>query len=140
MRGNPLQRLLVVIAAFIAMGVAVGVVLRPSADLPASAPANPVPNAPQTFKIQVDFVQAPAQFHVLHLGKTILEGKGPQLNFSTEAQLAMPREGIELVLEATWPKGAPQSVVRLQCETGGERITDRTFWGRGDITQIILVR
>jgi hypothetical protein len=135
-------RLMLVAAAFAALGLVICVSLRPASERPvvqgaAAASAKP---ALQVIQIEVDFVHAPAQFRVQHLGQTVMEGKGPQLNFSREVTLALPREGIELVLEAAWPKGAPETAVRLRCTKDGEVITDRTYWGRGELAQVVLVR
>jgi hypothetical protein len=144
MRGNPFQRLVAVMTAFIVLGLLVWQVTRTTSEAKSdgglAAQEDRATTPPETYKIKIDFVHPPVGYKVLFLGKTLMEGKGPALNFSQDVDLPLPRQGLELVLESNWPEKTPLSAVRFRCEKNGDVITDRTFWGKRELTEVILVR
>ena len=66
-----------------------------------------------------------------------LRGDDPPIVVIGELKLSF---NLELVLQANWPEKGPLTAVRFQCEKKGDVIVDRTFWGKRELTQVILVR
>ncbi len=137
MRGYPLLQLLLVVCLFAAAGFPVWRLTRP-APVSASTPT-PTPAASATssvaetpLDVQVTFSTAPADFHLSYLGNTVLEGHGPQAEFSGTVRVALPPEGADLALEARFPAataGTPPAAVRVRCQFPDGHATEQTLWG-----------
>ena len=137
MRGFPLFQVLIVAVLFAAAGLAVWKLTRPAADIatPASTPANvPEPvNAATFLAIDASFAPAPTDFQVRCQDQTVLEGHGPGRQFSTRWKASVPKEGIDLVIRATWPHDAAAAAsgpaaARLIVGTPNGAKIDNTFW------------
>ena len=153
MRGYPLLQLLLVGCLFAAVGFPVWKVTHPA---PASASATleavnplvpsatpPVGNSVQ--KVSVTFSTAPADLRLSYLGKTVLEGHGPQLDFAADASVDLPKEGADFALEVHWPApvadaapAAGHAAVRVVF-TLGQRTVEQTLWSDAKSPMVELV-
>ena len=148
MRGYPLLQLLLVGCLFAAAGFPVWKVTHPA---PAAAPAAGVAPTPaaapdaaadRVQKVLVSFSTAPADFRLSYLGKTVLEGRGPQVDFAADADLNLPKDGADFALEVHWPAPATEAVghaaVRVAF-TLNQRTVERTVWSDAKSPLVELV-
>ncbi len=136
MRGRPWLRLLLVVLAFAALAVPVWRLTRPvrprSGDSgggsTGDAPAQPPMQATECV-VTAEFAPPPREFQVQHLGRTLLEGHGPQARFTGAWRVALPKEGADLALQVTWPgDGSAAGAVRLRVAFPDGRTVEKTFW------------
>jgi hypothetical protein len=133
MNGRPLLRLLLVALAFTCLGVPVWQLTRSTA---APAPAE-ITSASKIEELSVTLTfSAPAEsFTLTHLDKAVLAA--PVL--SRTWRVAIPSEGIDLLLKARWPAKTKAAAVRLQISRKGETVTDKTFWAEGGMAELVTV-
>ena len=137
MRGRPWLQSLLVLLAFAALAVPVWRLTRSSPatatgtdtkqDQPRSVAAAPE----NELVVRLDFSPPPRDFQLQHLGRTLLEGRGPQTSFSTPWRIALPKEGADLALRATWPtegQSSAATAARLRVTFPGGRVVDKTYW------------
>jgi hypothetical protein len=137
MRGRPSLRVTGMVLALLLMAWPVWRVTR-GGEAVAAAPAPASAVVPTAFALHVAFAHPPASFALLSLGQPILEGKNAA-EFSGTWRAALPREGADLLLKATWPPGVGRTAVEVRIEAGNETRVARTFWGQGALTEIVTV-
>lgn len=58
-----------------------------------------------------------------------------------DAQLAIPKEGVEFFLTATWPPGTPETAITLEVEPEGLDAQSQTRWStEGQVSEALLFR
>ena len=141
MRGRPWLRSLFVLLAFAALAVPVWRLTRPASDATAAivaATGAPDKSAVKAVRpadeltVSVDFAPPPREFLLQHLGRTLLEGRGPQASFAGKWTVALPKEGADLALHATWPEDgqAPAAAAQLRVTFPDGRTVEKTCWAR----------
>ena len=138
MEGRPWLRILLIVLGFVLVGWPVWSVTRytsvPSPVKPASdASAKPV-------RVQVTFASPPASFELDYLGNPLLSGQAPDREFCGDWKVAIPKEGVELLVAAKWPPGTPTTAVRLTLTRNGNPLAEQTFWADGSLTETMTVR
>ena len=135
-RGFPLLQVIVVAVLFLAAGWPVWELTQPApasarlvTDASAAQPtAIAAPNVP--LALEASFAPAPASFQVRCLDQTVFEGRGPASRFSTQWKATVPKEGIDLVLRASWPaeSGPGPTAARLVVQLPDGTKVDKSFW------------
>ena len=137
MEGRPWLRILLVFAGFLLLGVPVWSITREKPVPPivaaekAAAPAAPL-------RVTLTFAQPPTSFSLKHLGSILCDGGGGEREFHCNWNTALPSEGADLLLTATWPDG-PQTAVRIQVTRDQQTLTDQTVWGQSNLVETITV-
>ena len=150
MRGYPLLQLLLVGCLFAAAGFPVWKVTHPAPAAAAVVPgpvadASPTPAGERVQEAGVIFSSAPADFRLSYLGKTVLEGRGPQVDFSTGANVDIPEDGADFALEVHWPTPDAGSTPAAKHVAVGvmfrlnERRYERTVWSDGSTPLVELI-
>lgn len=128
MRGYPPIHLLVLMLAFGAMAVPL-VNLTTARTVAAAAPrAEQVAGMHKTH-LALRFAHAPKSIS-LKMGEREFF-KESALNASpieTQAELAIPTDGIEFILSAEWPDGTPDTALTLEVEPDGLDTKTETRW------------
>ena len=150
MRGYPLLQLLLIGCLFAAAGFPVWKVTHPAA-VPQAPAASDAPAAlpeaagDRVQKVLVSFSTAPADFRLSYLGKTVLEGRGPQVDFVADASVNIPKDGADFALEVHWPAPvadagplAGHAAVRVAF-TLGQRTVEQTLWSDAEAPMVELV-
>lgn len=140
MEGRPWLRILLVLAGFTLAGWPVWNVTHSAAVVAPAAPAVPSPAAGQPFLVELTFATAPVSFELDYLGAPLLTGGGPGRNFSTTWKVAVPKEGVDLFLDAKWPEGTGTTAVRVQLTRGDNAPAVQTLWADGELAETITVR
>jgi hypothetical protein len=136
-RGFPLLQLLIIAAVFAAASIPVWSLTRPAPDAPVVAPAapsaTPAAASAQSLRIEASFAPAPTDFQIRCEDQTVLEGRGPKGQFSTQWKTGLPAEGIDLIVRASWPaetdvaNAAPAAAHVVITLPNGDKL-DKTFW------------
>ena len=152
MRGYPLLQLLLVGCLFAAVGFPVWKVTHPApvaqapaVDVAPTPAASPDPAEDRVRKVMVTFSTAPADFRLSYLGKTVLEGRGPPVDFVADASVDIPKDGADFALEVHWPApvadAAPavgHAAVRVVFKLN-ERAFEQTLWSDAKSPMVELV-
>ncbi|MEM7010376.1 MAG: hypothetical protein AAF585_02730 [Verrucomicrobiota bacterium] len=83
------------------------------------------------------FVHPPLDFRVLHLGEEIwtVESAGETELFG-EASIVIPKEGIDLLIEARWPEETPKTALELTLAPDSLDDQSTTHWGTGEMDAV----
>jgi hypothetical protein len=132
MRGSPPLHLVIFGIVFAALAV-------PLAQLTFSrAPAVTMGAAAEVAKtrtyIRFRFAHAPVSASVKLDGRELVAAKfAPPSNSTVEFQseLSIPKEGLELVVNVTWPEGTPDTAFAVELEPDGLDAQSQTRWSTG---------
>ena len=133
MRGSPPLHLVIFGVVFAALAV-------PLAQLTFSRPPvvsveAPAAHAAKTRTyIRFRFAHAPLSASVKLDGRELVPADSASLRSSTvefQSDLAIPREGLELVVNVTWPEGTPDTAFAIELEPDGLDAQSQTRWSTG---------
>ena len=138
MRGYPPIHLLVLMLAFGAMAVPL-VNLTAARNVTAAAPKVEQTSNTHPCYLRVRFAHAPKTVSLKMGNKEFM--KDASLNTSpieTQADLAIPADGIEFILSAEWPEGTHDTALTLEVEPDGLDTKTETRWSIGTtLTEVI---
>lgn len=102
-----------------------------------STPA--VSQVPETsLTLSVRYAHTPLSLRVSHLGAALWEASDEEsLEAGLETNLLLPREGVDLLVEATWPKGTPLTALELTMEPEGKASQSVVVWGEGQLEDVV---
>ena len=131
MRGFPPLHLLLFAIAF-------GIVAVPLSHLTFARPAvvrtetgkpAAIPDGVHAY-VRLRFAHVPEKVSVRLGNQLLLDEKttAPTAIMETEATFVIPKEGIELLVEATWPTGTPSTAITLELEPDEEESRSQTHW------------
>jgi len=136
MKGSPLVRLVLVIAALLA-------VLWPLRTLTSHHDSPQTPTAVKTAansEVTVHMVLTsttwPFSFEVTHLGKVIWKGDSSASSIAQDIPLSFPAEGIDLVLNAHWQE-EKQTAIKLEVTPPDSDPMARTLWGTTQVGDVL---
>lgn len=71
-------------------------------------------------------------------------GAGPVLSIEADAEcgewrVAVPEEGGELVVRCRFSEPGQRGAVRVILREGGQRVSDSTWWGTGEVADIVVI-
>jgi hypothetical protein len=138
MRGAPLLRLLLVSAALLAALVP----LRRLTTHPSPGPAPEVSGttgASALVQIALQSTKKPFHFEIDHLGKPVWAGDAEGNEVETEIELPFPKEGVDLLVNASWADSGPAALkVEVTPEAGG--VTTKVLWGNGSASDVFTIK
>ena len=132
MRGSPLLRALLTLAALVLVAWPVWRITQASApsSLENSAPAASPPAAAKP-RLQLEFLPAPPlDFDVKYLGQTIWRGGGRLAEDSPPLEMKVPAEGVDLQITARWPAEIKSAAIRVRLVTPDGNTIERQAWTR----------
>ena len=131
MRGSPPLHLVLFALAFALLAVPLGQLTFGRLDASQTERvADPL--APTPAVLRVRFAHVPKGISVKLGAKELMPAK-PQATASMEArvELAIPKEGIDLLVGVTWPEGTPDTAVTVELEPDGLEAQAQTRWSTG---------
>ena len=137
MEGRPWLRILFILVGFALLGWPVWSITRPG-QIAVPAEESPAGLA-QPLHVEVSFAEPPTSFNLEDLGTPICSGTAPKRDFSCDWEVALPGEGVDLFVSASWPADATKTAVRVQVSQGELTLADQTFWTEGDLAETISV-
>ena len=104
------------------------------------APEQPVASpAPKQVHLAVRTTAVPCRFQITFLGKTLWAEGASRPELAKDFNIDFPKEGIDLVVEATWETKALAAIeIALSLPDGTE--IHRTLWGRGVASDVLTFR
>ena len=139
MRGSPPLQLAILLLGFFALAVPL-VQLTSARPVPLAGRPAPAAEAaaPRPMLVRIRHAHKPASLSLMLGGKELLpppESGASPLEIRTT--FAIPAEGIEFSLHATWPAGTPDTPLTLEVEPDALDMQSQTLWsidGRIDDT------
>lgn len=134
MRGSPLFRALLTLAALVLAAWPVWEITHSRAKPPAVATAAPMPGAVNVARPQLALVflpTSPVEFEVKYLGRSIWRGTGGgQASLSSPVDFTIPAEGVDLQITARWPADLKSGAVRARLTPPDGVAIERLAWTR----------
>lgn len=134
MKGSPLLRTGLVLSALLLLLP----LLFALTNRPNESPALAAAAQPQTVSLRLTITSTNVPFHfaVSHLGKIIWSGESGALSNSKTIELLFPKEGIDLLVEASWPQKT-LGAVRLEVTPPAGAPLSQTLWGNGGVNDVL---
>ncbi|HEX3817017.1 MAG TPA: hypothetical protein VHW03_01875 [Chthoniobacterales bacterium] len=134
MRGSPLLRTGLVLLALLLLLPAVRSLTnhRPAPPMPATA----APVAAQPVRLTVTSTVFPFHFAIFHLGRIIWEDQSNAASSAKAVTLRFPPQGIDLLVQASWPE-KKEGAVRVEVVPPGRAPITQTLWGTGSVDDVL---
>jgi hypothetical protein len=135
MKGSPLARAIMTVLALLAL-------LFPLQRLTShqSAPVIPPPSQVSTARkklhLELSSTTVPFKFRVTHSGELIWSGESSSPTVATDTELSFPPEGIDLVLDVSWPEDK-ETAVRLALTPEDAETIAKTVWGTTGASEVL---
>lgn len=134
MRGSPILRVALVLAALLALIVPLRHLTAPRQP-PPSQPAAEVPGHLATLRLALTSTAAPFHYEISHLGAPVWSGDATGHEATTDLAIPFPKEGIDLLIEASWESSGP-AALKVEATRGDETMM-RTLWGSGNTSEVV---
>ena len=134
MRGSPLLRAVVALAALLLLLAPLHSFTTARAQKPAAVTAAPAPETPA--HLEIVSTKSPFEFSVAHLGKVIWHGSSAAESTATDLRLPIPKEGIDLALKISWRGGGAAAAKLILTHDDGDP-AERTLWGDGGAEDVL---
>ncbi|HEX6565286.1 MAG TPA: hypothetical protein VF020_13430 [Chthoniobacterales bacterium] len=136
MRGSPLAQAVLVVAALLLLLIPLHRLTqreqRPVPQTAVSTPSKQVHLALRTTAV-------PCRFQITFLGKTLWEEDAATPELAKDFDIHFPKEGIDLVVEATWESKALAAMEITLSLPDGTAI-HKTLWGQGTASDVLTFR
>ena len=133
MRGSPPLHLVLFAVGFALLAVPLAQLTFARPAISASeAATHAVEKTPTVIRLQ--FAHVPAKVSLKHEGVELLSTsniQGGASRIETRAPLELSSDGIELMMEVTWPDGTPNTAVSVELEPDEKDAQSQTRWSRG---------
>jgi hypothetical protein len=135
MTGSPLFRAILTAIAF-------GLLIFPLRALTNHHPGHTVPatvaSVPTRKKVHLEITctAAPFRFQILNEGRLIWDGESKSGTTSTDTELDIPEEGVDLVLDASWSE-RKETAIRLSFSQDKSETISRTVWGTTNVSEVL---
>jgi len=145
MTGSPLLRLALVFAGLVLLAIpAWRLTGRETAEEKAVTVVEKKPAAAQLIQLVFASPQTPSEIVVTAHGKTVATLNFPEGPWWVEVPLSLPPEGLDLIIQATWPEktwpdATNNNALRVQARAGLETIADTTLWGDSPIEDVVTL-
>lgn len=140
MRGSPLIRALLVLAALAVLLVPLRKLTSEQSPLPVQPRKISEPSVPnKRLHLELTCTTSPFKYQVAYSGRTIWNGYEKAMTARTDLDLAFPAEGIDLVMDVSWDESKP-TAVRLSVKPTDEEETSQTAWGTTNVSEVITIR
>jgi hypothetical protein len=134
MRGSPLFRTAVVLLALLLLLPLLRGLTNPRSS--ATGLATPTPAALTPVRLTITSTSFPFRFAISQLGKIIWQGESGGSTSEKKLALPFPRDGIDLLVEASWPE-KKEGAVRLEVAPNDRQPIARTLWGTGGVDDVL---
>jgi hypothetical protein len=127
MRGSPMARAILTVIALLTLLFPLQSLIshQSVATLP---PPEQVSTAKKKIHLELTSTTVPFKFQITNTGETIWSGESTSTTIATDTELKFPPEGIDLVLDVSWPQER-ETAVRLALTPEGSDTTAKTVWG-----------
>ena len=136
MRGSPLAQAVLVVATLLLLLIPLHRLTqreqRPLPQPTVSSPAKQVHLALRTTAV-------PCQFQITFLGKTLWAADASTPELAKDFDIDFPKEGIDLVVDATWESKALAAMEITLSLPDGTTI-HKTLWGQGTANDVLTFR
>ena len=89
-------------------------------------------------EISVQYAHAPERLVISHLGQELWSaGSAAEIDEGAEVALALPKEGIDLHVVATWPAGTPKTAVEIALEPEALAKQSAILWSDVGVDDIL---
>jgi hypothetical protein len=139
MTGSPLFRLFAVLILLGLLGATVWTHTGSRAAPQPAAPAVRPSHTTQHITLTFTSVTPPDIIRVESLGSPVASLAEPTNSAETSIDIEIPREGIDLVIQATWIGDQPINALRVQAEGNGQSLADVTLWGDKEIRDVVML-
>ena len=143
MRGSPPLHLVLFAVGFALLAIPLArlTFARPATPAVVSTrEASPGDTATPTL-LRVRFAHPPRSASLKHEAAELLPAPSPEPrapSFEARTRLTLPPDGIELLLEVTWPQGTPDTAVTVELEPDGLEARSQTRWSSGGMLTEVL--
>jgi hypothetical protein len=137
MRGSPLIRAILVVIALLALLAPLRTLTsRRSETATLVKQSAQSPTAKKKVRLELTSTTLPFKYQITSAGETIWSGEAHSTTVATDAELNIPPEGIDLVLDASWNE-KKQTAVRLALEPQGSDKMAKTVWGTTSVSEVL---
>ena len=136
MRGSPLAQAVLVVAALLLLLIPLHR-LTQREQRPAPQPAVTRPTKQVHLALRTTAV--PCRFQITFLGKTLWAEDASTPELAKDFDIDFPKEGIDLVVDATWESKALAAMeITLSLPDG--TVLHKTLWGQGTANDVLTFR
>jgi hypothetical protein len=138
MRGSPPLQLALILIGFLLLGIPLVALTSGRETMPAPVAALTTSYSVPTL-VRVRWAHRPTTLSLWVNGKPLLAPLDLALPMiEGQAELLLPKEGIEIALKAEWPAGTPDTAVTLELEPDERDAQTQTRWSStGKLAEII---
>jgi hypothetical protein len=128
MRSSPLLLLLLVVLGFGALAVPLAWLTQAEPETPAAASPQPAGDQVNTL-VRFRFAHPPLEVSLKQGTRVVTTLARPVENpVELTAPLALANDGVELVMESSWPPGTPWTALTVELEPDGLEARSITRW------------
>jgi hypothetical protein len=133
MRGSPLAQAVLVVAVLLLLLIP----LHRLTQREQTPPERPVASvAPKQIHLAIRTTAVPVRFEITFLGKTLWAEEATTPEMGKDFDLDFPKEGIDLVVDATWETKALAAMEITLSLPDGTAI-HKTLWGEGTANEVL---
>jgi hypothetical protein len=136
MRGSPLAQAVLVVAALLLLLIPLHR-LTQREQRPPPRPAVSTPTKQVHLALRTTAV--PCRFQITFLGKTLWAEDASTPELAKDFDIDFPKEGIDLVVDATWESKALAAIEIILSLPNGTAI-HKTLWGQGTANDVLTFR
>ena len=89
-----------------------------------------------TVHLTVTSTSVPFSFEISYLGKTVWKGESSESSTSKSLTIPFPPEGIDLVVQASWPE-PKETALRIEATSGDSAPITQTLWGTDHVNDVV---
>jgi hypothetical protein len=133
MRGSPLARAIMTLVALVVLFLPLRYLTSHQSITP---PPAQVSAAKKKVHLELTSTTIPFKFQVTYGGKSLWNGESNSTTVGTDNELDFPPEGIDLVLDVSWPQ-EKETAVRLALTPQDSDTIVRTVWGTVNASEVL---
>ena len=99
-------------------------------------PPEQVSTGKKKIHLELTSTAIPFKFQITNTGELIWSGESTSTTITTDTELKFPPEGIDLVLDVSWPQDR-ETAVRLALTPEGSDTMVKTVWGTTRASEVL---
>jgi hypothetical protein len=136
MRGSPLAQAVLVVAVLLLLLIP----LHRLTQREQRPPEQPVvSSAPKQIHLAIRTTAVPVRFQITFLGKTLWAAEAAASELAKDFDIDFPKEGIDLVVDATWETKTLAAIEITLSLPDGTAI-HKTLWGQGTANEVLTFK
>jgi hypothetical protein len=136
MRGSPLAQAVLVVAVLLLLLIP----LHRLTQREQKPPEQPVTSVvPKQIHLAIRTTAVPVRFEITFLGKTLWATEASTPEVEKDFDLDFPKEGIDLVVDATW-ENKPLAAMEITLSLPDGTAIHKTLWGQGTANEVLTFR